>query len=208
VRVATLYKRDKNKGRAAIMMPDSLSEEEKKILLTLARQALTQGVNKQLLEPLDLSIYSEHLKRDGASFVTLTEGGELRGCIGALEPYQPLVEDVREHAVAAALNDYRFPQVRPQELTYIQIEISRLTVPQVLNYNTPNELLTRLRPGLDGLILKDGSRRATFLPQVWEKLPDPEMFLSHLCQKMGAPTDLWRRRVMQALVYQVEEFHE
>ena len=190
------------------MMPDTLSDDEKRILLTLARQALTQGVNKQLLEPLDLSIYSDHLQQEGASFVTLTEGGELRGCIGALEPYQPLAEDVREHAVAAALEDYRFPQVRPQELAYIQIEISRLTIPQILDYQRPDELVARLRPNVDGLILKDGFRRATFLPQVWEKLPDPEMFLSHLCQKMGAPEDLWRRRIMQALIYQVEEFHE
>ena len=190
------------------MVPDTLSDDEKKTLLTLARQALTLGVNKQPLEPLDLSIYSAHLQQNGASFVTLTEGGELRGCIGALEPYQPLAEDVREHAVAAALEDYRFPQVRPQELSYVQIEISRLTLPQALDYQRPADLVARLRPGMDGLILKDGLRRATFLPQVWEKLPDPEMFLNHLCQKMGAPEDLWRRRVMQALVYQVEEFHE
>jgi uncharacterized protein len=190
------------------MMPDTLSDDEKKTLLTLAREALTQGVNKLPLDILDLSKYSDHLRQEGASFVTLTEGGELRGCIGALEPYQPLAEDVREHAVAAALEDYRFPQVRPQELSYIQIEISCLTFPQALEYKHPDELMTRLRPNVDGLILKDGFRRATFLPQVWEKLPDPEMFLSHLCQKMGAPADLWRRRVLQALVYQVEEFHE
>jgi AmmeMemoRadiSam system protein A len=190
------------------MIPDVLSDEEKKTLLSLARQAITRAVNQQPLDPLDLANLSEHLRQEGASFVTLTEGGELRGCIGALEPYQPLAEDVCEHAVAAALQDYRFPPVRPQELAYIQIEVSRLTLPRLLDYKRPEELLTRLRPGVDGLILKDGFRRATFLPQVWEKLPDADAFLSHLCQKMGAPADFWRRRVLQALIYQVEEFHE
>jgi uncharacterized protein len=119
-----------------------------------------------------------------------------------------LLEDVREHAVAAALNDYRFTPVRPLELPHIRIEVSRLTFPQVLAYKTPGELLTSLRPMVDGVILRDGSRRATFLPQVWEKLPEPEMFLAHLCQKMGVSPDLWQRRLLQVQVYQVEEFNE
>lgn len=191
-----------------ISQSDCLTDEEKKILLRLAREALQLGVNGQTLLPLNLAEYTPRLQQDGASFVTLTEMGELRGCIGALEPYQPLAEDVREHAVAAALHDYRFPQVRPVELAQIQIEISRLTLPYPLEYKTPEELVSRLRPGVDGVILRDGPRRATFLPQVWEKLPEPAAFLAHLCQKMGAPTDIWRRRPLQVLIYQVEEFHE
>ena len=189
-------------------MPDQLTDEEKQLLLTHAREALVQAVNGNARLPLDLSQFSERLRQNGASFVTLTEGGDLRGCIGALEPYQPLLEDVREHAAAAALDDYRFAPVRPLELPHIQIEISRLTLPQTLVYKTPGELLAGLRPKVDGVILRDGSRRATFLPQVWEKLPQSEMFLAHLCQKMGASSDLWQRRLLQVQVYQVEEFYE
>ncbi|HMN62604.1 MAG TPA: AMMECR1 domain-containing protein, partial [Anaerolinea sp.] len=84
----------------------------------------------------------------------------------------------------------------------------RLTTPQPLEYDTPEELLERLRPGVDGLILRDGRNRATFLPQVWEKVPRPEEFLGHLCLKMGAPANLWRKKKLEAEVYQVEEFHE
>jgi AmmeMemoRadiSam system protein A len=189
-------------------MEDQLTQEERQRLLQLARQALEQGVQGHMLVPLNLEELPERLRQPGASFVTLTRGGELRGCIGALEPYIPLAEDVREHAVAAATQDYRFPPVRPQELGDIKVEVSRLTLPQPLEYTSPEELPGKLRPNIDGVILKDGMHRATFLPQVWEKLPDPEIFLSHLCQKMGAPPELWRYKVLQVLVYQVEEFHE
>jgi AmmeMemoRadiSam system protein A len=144
----------------------------------------------------------------GASFVTLTKGGQLRGCVGALEAYQPLVEDVCEHAVAAATQDYRFPPVSPQELQDIQIEISRLTKPTRLEYQTPENLAIQLRPGVDGVVIKYGYQRATFLPQVWEKLPDPVSFLNQLCRKMGAPADFWRKNMLEVLIYSVEEFHE
>jgi AmmeMemoRadiSam system protein A len=140
--------------------------------------------------------------------VTLTSHGELRGCIGALEATQPLVEDVRIHAIAAALEDYRFPPVHPEELPFIKIEISRLTTPQPLDYRDPADLLSQLRPGVDGVVLRDGMRRATFLPQVWEKVPEADIFLGMLCRKMGAPTETWRKKKLTVLTYQVEEFHE
>ncbi len=125
-----------------------------------------------------------------------------------MEAYQPLVEDVREHAAGAALQDYRFPPLEPGELDWLEIEISRLTSPQPLPYNTSDELVKKLRPGIDGVILRDGLHRATFLPQVWEKLPDPAVFLDHLCAKMGASSNLWRYKPLQVYIYQVEEFHE
>jgi len=190
------------------MIPDSLSEDDRQLLLRLARQALERGVRRESVDKLDLQALPERLREAGASFVTLTRRGVLRGCIGALDAYQPLVEDVCEHAVAAALQDYRFPPVTPDELAEIEIEISRLTTPKVLVYDDPKDLPKRLHPLIDGVVLKDGFRRATFLPQVWEKLPDPEVFLSHLCQKMGAPPDLWKRKVLEVFIYQVEEFHE
>lgn len=190
------------------MATDKLTNEEKRTLLKLARQALEGGVCGHKLPELNLKSLPPHLQAWGASFVTLTTNGELRGCIGALEPCQPLVEDVREHAIAAALQDYRFPVVRPEELSQIKLEISRLTVPVPLRYCSPDDLLEKLRPGIDGVILRDGPHRATFLPQVWEKLPDPVCFLDSLCWKFGAAPGLWRKEHLEVLVYQVEEFHE
>jgi AmmeMemoRadiSam system protein A len=189
-------------------MEDKLAPEEKQALLKLARQSLEAGVRGSRLPKLDPATLTPTLLAEGASFVTLTIHGDLRGCIGALEPYQPLAEDVREHAVAAALEDPRFPQVQENELAKIQIEVSRLTLPKPLEYKDSGDLIGKLRPGLDGVILRDGFRRATFLPQVWEKIPDAEVFLANLCQKMGAAPDTWKRKHLEVLVYQVEEFHE
>jgi len=190
------------------MTEDRLSPEERTLLLKEARRALEFGVTRRPLPPLNLEEYPPKLRQPGATFVTLTVDGSLRGCIGTLEPYQPLIADVREHAIAAALKDYRFPPVQPAELETIEIEISRLTIPQHLAYDSPEDLLAKLRPGVDGVLLQDGMRRATFLPQVWEKIPVPSQFLSELCQKMGAPADLWRQKHLEVEIYQVEEFHE
>ncbi|HNT23130.1 MAG TPA: AmmeMemoRadiSam system protein A [Anaerolineales bacterium] len=191
------------------MMPEQrLTDDERDFLLKLARQSIENAVHHQPLPTLDATQLTPVLSTPGASFVTLTLGGMLRGCIGALEPYQGLAEDVREHAVAAALDDYRFSPVTPKELASLEIEISRLTQPVSLAYVTPADLLERLRPGVDGVILRDGLRRATFLPQVWEKIPDPAVFLAHLCEKMGARPDLWQHKKLDVMIYQVEEFSE
>jgi len=189
-------------------MDDRLTVEEKQTLLRLAREALQCGVSGRTLPALDMESMPPRLRADGASFVTLTIRGELRGCIGALEPYQPLAQDVREHSVAAALEDPRFPPVSPAELDQIEVEVSRLTIPQKLAYTDAEDLCARLRPGVDGVILRDGFRRATFLPQVWEKIPDKAEFLDNLCYKMGASPDTWRRKHVEVLIYQVEEFRE
>ncbi len=189
-------------------MDGKLTPVEKQTLLCLAREALEAGVRQKALPPLDPASLTTTLRADGAAFVTLTVRGNLRGCIGALEPYQPLAEDVREHAVAAALEDYRFPPVQEHELPQIEIEVSRLTVPVPLEYSGPDDLLAKLRPGVDGVLLRDGMRRATFLPQVWEKIPNKAEFLDNLCHKMGAAPDTWRRKHLQVSIYQVEEFHE
>lgn len=189
-------------------MPEKLSDSERSALLKIARQALEAAVRGEPLPELNRADLPPSFLEPGAVFVTLTRRGELRGCIGALEAYQPLVDDVREHAVAAALQDYRFPPVSPEELDEIEIEISRLTKPVPLEYRDAEALLRKLRPGVDGVILRDGWRRATFLPQVWEKLSGPEEFLSHLCYKMGVSPDLWRHKKLEVLTYQVEEFHE
>ncbi len=190
------------------MITQLLTSEEKKVLLQLAREHIGCATMGEELPPLDLSIYSETLRSPGCSFVTLMKMGELRGCIGGLEPYQPLVQDVCEHAAAAATNDYRFGPVYPYEVPLLRIEISRLTPPVELKYDSPSELPSLLRPCVDGVVLHDGFYRATFLPQVWEKLPDAEEFLDHLSMKMGAPPGAWRRKKLKVLTYQVEEFQE
>ncbi|NCP85757.1 MAG: AmmeMemoRadiSam system protein A [Anaerolineae bacterium CG_4_9_14_3_um_filter_57_17] len=187
------------------MTPISLAEQ--KILLHLARQTLTAAVRGEALPPLPADL-PEVLLRPGAAFVTLTEAGNLRGCVGSLEAHQPLVADVREHAVDAALNDYRFEPVRPEELPEIHIELSYLTPPQPLEYTNPQDLPAKLRSGVDGVTLRDGLRRATFLPQVWAQLPEKSEFLNHLCQKMGAPADLWQKKRLEVFTYQAQEFHE
>jgi AmmeMemoRadiSam system protein A len=185
-----------------------LSHQDKVYLLDLARSSIARAVNRQPLPEIDQYGLSDILKTDGAAFVTLTKDKLLRGCIGALEAYQPLVMDVREHAVAAAMEDYRFTPVSTSELPYLSIEISRLTQPEALEYQDAGDLIELLRPGIDGVILAEGIRRATFLPQVWEQLPNPEDFLSHLCHKMGMSPDAWRKVHLAVSLYRVEEFHD
>ena len=189
-------------------MKEKLTNEERKTLLHIAREAIEHAVRGEKPARLAQSTLTPALREQGASFVTLTVRGQLRGCIGALEAYQPLADDVREHAVAAALEDPRFPQMSEDELSRISIEVSRLTRPVPLDYEDADDLLSKLRPHEDGVILKDGFRRATFLPQVWEKIPDPSEFLGNLCYKMGARDNLWRTKHLDVLIYQVEEFHE
>ena len=190
-------------------MQENLTPEEQKILLRLARESVERAVKGEELPLLDLAALPPRLREEGSSFVTLTLHGKLRGCIGSLEPYESLAEDVREHAAGAALKDPRFPPVSEDELSGLEIEISRLTRPIPLEYRDANDLLSRLRPHVDGVILRaDAHHRATFLPQVWEKIPDPAEFLDNLCYKMGLEPDLWRRAHFEVLTYQVEEFHE
>jgi len=189
-------------------MKDTLTLEERKTLLRMAREAIEHIVRGEKLPPIDHTTLSPNLREQGASFITLTIRGQLRGCIGALEAYQPLADDVREHAVAAAFDDPRFPPLSEGELGRIQIEVSRLTRPVPLEYKDADDLISRLRPAIDGVILRDGLRRATFLPQVWEKIPDPSDFLDNLCYKMGVPHHFWRDKHLEVFIYQVEEFHE
>lgn len=190
-------------------MQEKLTSEEQQILLRLAREAMERGVKGEELLPLELSSLPASLREEGCSFITLTLRGQLRGCIGSLDAYQSLAEDVREHAIAAALKDPRFPPVREDEVSGIQIEVSRLTRAVLLEYQDANDLLSKLRPHVDGVILRAvPSRRATFLPQVWEKIPDCAEFLNNLCYKMGVEPDAWRHTHLEVLTYEVEEFHE
>jgi AmmeMemoRadiSam system protein A len=190
------------------LIKDQLSDQEKKYLLGLAREALTLGVRGLKLPDLELRSITPKLRQPGATFVTLTKNQELRGCIGSLEATRPLAEDVRIHTIAAALEDYRFPPVEVNEVPMISIEISRLTTPTKIDFDHPDEAKSIIRPGIDGVVIRKGGRRATFLPQVWEKVPEIDIFLGMLCRKMGAASDCWQEEGVEIYTYQVEKFIE
>jgi len=131
------------------------------------------------------------LRQPGASFVTLTIAGDLRGCIGSLTAYQPLGRDVQSNARAAAFDDPRFPPLSANEFGSVHIEVSVLSAPKPMPFASQADALAALRPGTDGVVLFARGRRATFLPQVWEELPDRAQFIRHLMAKAGLPPDYW-----------------
>jgi AmmeMemoRadiSam system protein A len=156
----------------------------------LARAAIGRelGLGDPAANP---SARQDWLEADGASFVTLTAGGRLRGCIGSLLAWRALGEDVADNAVSAATRDPRFPPLGPAELADVGIEVSVLSAPAPVPASSRADALAQLRPGIDGVIVSDAGRRATFLPQVWQDLPDPELFMGHLLRKAGLPVDWW-----------------
>lgn len=185
-----------------------LTDKERRVLIQIAREAIFAVVHGKDLPEIVLHNLPKNLSTRAASFVTLTIKGRLRGCIGALEASQPLALDVQEHAVAAATQDYRFSPLTKDEYPSINIVVSVLSPMQKLEYSNPSQLLQMLRPGKDGVVIKKGMRRATFLPQVWEKITSPEDFLSQLCIKMGDSPDLWKEKILEVMIYQVEEIEE
>lgn len=168
-----------------------LGPAERAILLAVARDSIRHGLEEG--RPVDVPVadFPDILREPGASFVTLQRNGRLRGCIGSLEPRRPLVQDVAENAFAAAFRDPRFMPLQPQELDDLHVHISVLGAPEPLRFESEEDLLQQLRPGEDGLILQDGVRKGTFLPSVWEELPEPHQFLAHLKRKAGLPPDHW-----------------
>lgn len=157
-------------------------------LPTLARHAIADHLG--IAHPPDTAP-PPALLTPGASFVTLTRAGQLRGCIGSLEAWRPLLEDVRQNALAAAFRDPRFSPLRAAEWPEIALEVSVLSAPEFLAVSDEEDACRQLQPGRDGVILQAGARRATFLPQVWEKLPDPHDFLAQLKVKAGLPAVGW-----------------
>jgi len=147
------------------------------------------------------------LGQPGATFVTLTQNGQLRGCIGSLEPYRTLAVDVAENALAAAFRDPRFAPLASDELARTRIEVSLLAAAQAIDFVDEDDAIAQLRPGIDGLILSHGSRRATFLPQVWETLPDAHRFIAQLKLKAGLPGDFWDQDISLAR-YEVKKWKE
>ena len=185
---------------------EGYSKAEKKFLLDLARQSVRAAVATGQLPAVPASSVPQRLTETKGCFVTLTQHGRLRGCIGHILPQEPLYRAVMDNARSAALHDSRFPRVAPAELDELQFEISVLTEPKPLAFTSPEDLLSKLRPHQDGVVLKIGGRSATFLPQVWEQVPDKVQFLDHLAAKSGhAPSD-WREPGTIVSTYQVEAF--
>lgn len=172
------------------------------LLLAIARHAIARALDLPAAEP-DQS--DPRLAEPGATFVTLTLGGELRGCIGSLNAHRPLGLDVRENALAAAFQDPRFPPVSPREWPGLGVEVSLLSRPEFMEFKSESQVLAQLRPGRDGVIFFAGCQKATFLPQVWEQLPEPRDFLAALKRKAGVAATYWGNNVMIA-TYQVEKW--
>ncbi len=168
-----------------------LDAEQQKILLAVAHRAVEHGLDNEPSLSIRLEDYPPPLRQPRATFVTLKKRRELRGCIGTCEPVRPLVEDVAHNAYAAAFLDPRFPPLRRSELSDLHIHLSLLSLPQPMNFSSPAELLSQVRPGIDGLLLEEGSRKGTLLPAVWETLPEAEVFLRQLKLKAGLPADYW-----------------
>lgn len=167
------------------------SQEEKKILLKLAHDAIEYGLTHHDHIKVDLKRYSAHLSENRACFVTLQIGKQLRGCIGSLEAHQSLVEDIAQNAYAAAFFDPRFPRLTVEEFEKLSIHISVLSKPEQMHFDSEADLLRQIRPEIDGLILSDGPYKGTFLPSVWESLPDAKQFLIHLKMKAGLAPEYW-----------------
>lgn len=185
----------------------SLLDEDKAALLKLARSVIESKLNKGLKIKRPESIAPALNEKKGC-FVTLHKKGALRGCIGTIEPSTSLIIAVEDNALNAAFKDPRFPSLKINELPDVDVEISVLTTPKVLEYNDPEELKDKLKPGVSGVILSKDWRSATFLPQVWEQLPDCEVFLEHLCQKAGLTNTCWKDKDIVIKVYEVEYFSE
>jgi AmmeMemoRadiSam system protein A len=182
--------------------------EERTRLIELARKTLTEVTAGGRLPAVDTNQLPRRLLEKRACFVTLTRRGQLRGCIGNLEAHGPLYQAVLDNARSAALRDPRFPAVSADEAAGLEIEISVLTQPQPLAFSSPQDLLDKLEPHRDGVILEIGSRSATYLPQVWEQLPDKARFLDSLAQKAGAFAGDWRQPGTRVQTYRVEAFKE
>jgi AmmeMemoRadiSam system protein A len=172
-------------------------------LLPIARAAIASQRGRENAPQVN----APWLNEPGACFVTLTQRGRLRGCIGTLEAYRPLLVDVRANARAAAFSDPRFTPLRAEELAYTTIEISLLSAMQPLSFASEADALAQLRPYIDGIVFEYGHYRSTFLPQVWEQLPEPDEFLAHLKAKAGLPAAFWHDDV-RLCRYTVSKFTE
>ncbi len=184
-----------------------LTKEEGEHLLLLARKTIEARLFKKEL-PAEKDDSSEKYLEKRGTFVTLTINDNLRGCIGHIIPQESLIEGIRINSINAAFKDPRFPPLSKEEWDRVRVEISILTEPEPLEYSGADDLLNKLRPGIDGVIINKGYAQATFLPQVWDQLPDKAQFLTHLCLKAGMDGSEWKRGGLTVYTYQVQAFEE
>lgn len=169
----------------------SLNDNQRHCLIDTATRSIEHGIDTGRPLSVDASAYSQALQVHRASFVTLQIDNVLRGCIGNLEASRPLISDVADNAFSAAFRDPRFNPLSRSEYLQLDIHISVLSTPEPIEFKDEEDLLGRIRPGIDGLILEARGRRGTFLPSVWDSLPDVDSFLQHLKQKAGLPENFW-----------------
>ncbi|HQN65440.1 MAG TPA: AmmeMemoRadiSam system protein A [Methylophilus sp.] len=162
------------------------------ILLPIARKAISEPLG---IQSMNVAEDAAWLHEIGASFITLTQNQQLRGCIGSLEAHRSLISDVKANAFAAAFHDPRFRPLKAAELDFTEIEVSLLTEAEAMQYSSEQEALAQLQPGQDGVIFQFGAYRSTFLPQVWDQLPDAITFMAHLKQKAGLYPTFWHDEV-------------
>jgi AmmeMemoRadiSam system protein A len=186
-------------------MDDLLTNEQGEFLLQVARASIGEKLGKTEIIPDSVD---DVLQGQSGTFVTLKIAGQLRGCIGNIEPAGSIYHSIRRNALNAAFHDHRFAPLTLAELEQVHIDVSILTSATPLSYVDGDDLLRKLHPGVDGVILRYGHAGATFLPQVWEQLPQPEHFLGHLCRKAGLPEKAWRDSHPEIFVYQVQSFEE
>ena len=189
-----------------------VSPEQGQLLIRLARQTISEHLSKKIpqdeIDSLNAALTDPCFNAACGTFVTLTIDGNLRGCIGNLTSDESMISGVRRNAVNAAFHDPRFSPLRPSELDRVSIEVSILSEPRPVDYRDGADLLKKLHPHIDGVIIRKGVASATFLPQVWEQLPQPEDFLTHLCQKAGLAADAWQHSKLEVSIYQVQYFEE
>ena len=174
-----------------LMSSIKLSKSEQQTCLQVARESIKLGLEEGKALRVNAEDYSQTLQQQLASFVTLHLDEKLRGCIGALQAYQPLISDISEHAYAAAFQDPRFTPLTKEEYKKLNIEISVLGTPEQMSFESEEDLLQQIRPGVDGLIIEYGYNRGTFLPSVWEQLPDKIEFFNHLKLKANLAKNWW-----------------
>lgn len=184
-----------------------IQREDQEVLLKLARSAIESELRKEVNVERP-EILKPVMKEKRGCFVTLHKNGALRGCIGTIEPVKPMVSCVEENALNAAFCDPRFPPLSEEELKNINIEISVLSVPVQLVFDDAEDLKKKIKPGIHGVILSCGWHKATFLPQVWNQLPNFESFFEHLCIKAGMEKDCWKSKETKIQSYEAMFFSE
>lgn len=182
-----------------------LDEQERRLLIDVAWASIRHGLASGAPSAVVPRDYPPRLREPGAAFVTLHAQGALRGCIGHLEAISPLVVDVADNAFAAAFRDPRFEPLQERELADLELDVSVLTPPEPLKFKDEDDLLRQIQPGADGLILTDRGARGTFLPAVWDSMPEPRRFLAELKRKAGLPRDHWSD-TLEVSRYRTETF--